>query len=126
MALLEELSQRLGSIADKAGVETIFGQPKQAGDVTVIPIGRVAVSFGIGGGKGKGQQGEEQQGEGEGGGTGGRVTVTPVAVLEVRGDDTYLRPVIDENRIIKYVAIIGGILAFWFGISFARLFKKSK
>ena len=57
--------------------ETVIGDPIEAGGVTIIPVSKVSVGFGIGGAKAS-----EKNREGEG--TGGGVLIEPVAFIVVR------------------------------------------
>ncbi len=57
--------------------ETVVGEPIVAGGVTIIPVSKVSVGFGIGGTKA-----QEKNREGEG--TGGGVQIEPVAFIVVR------------------------------------------
>lgn len=57
--------------------ETVVGEPIKAGGVTLIPVSRVSVGFGVGGAKS-----DEKNREGEG--TGGGVLIEPVAFIAIR------------------------------------------
>jgi sporulation protein YtfJ len=57
--------------------ETVVGEPIKAGGVTIIPVSKVSVGFGIGGAKI-----HEKNREGEG--TGGGVLIEPVAFIAIR------------------------------------------
>jgi sporulation protein YtfJ len=57
--------------------ETVVGEPIQAGGVTLIPVSKVSVGFGVGGAK----TGEKSR---EGEGTGGGVLIEPVAFIAIR------------------------------------------
>ena len=63
--------------------ETVFGEPFQAGDVTLIPVNSVKVGFGFGNGKAK---------KNNGSGGGGGVVMTPVAFIVVNGTDVTIHP----------------------------------
>jgi sporulation protein YtfJ len=70
--------------------ETVVGEPITAGDVTVIPVSKVSVGFGIGGGKAL-----EKNREGEG--TGGGVMIEPVAFIIIREKKVELLSLKKEN-----------------------------
>ena len=70
--------------------ETVVGEPIKAGGVTVIPVSKVSVGFGIGGGKVG-----EKSGEGEG--TGGGVMIEPVAFIVIRENKVELLSMKKEN-----------------------------
>jgi len=80
--LVDELLERIGkTVGDKANVSTVFGEPVERGDVTVIPVAKTRFGFGGGGGSGE----HEGQG-GSGGGGGGAAYVSPIGYIEVRGE----------------------------------------
>ncbi len=59
--------------------ETVFGEPYQLGEVTLIPVNSVKVGFGFGAG--------DAQKKLDGSGGGGGVLLTPVAFVVVRDGD---------------------------------------
>ncbi|HEU4760413.1 MAG TPA: spore germination protein GerW family protein [Dehalococcoidia bacterium] len=91
------VSDLLDRIRGSARVEVVYGEAKEIGDKTIIPVAVVAYGFGAGAGGGTSPIGE---GSGGGGGGGGVVRVQPVGVLEVTQDDTRLVPVLDWTRIV--------------------------
>lgn len=56
--------------------ETVFGEPYQVGEVTLIPVNSVKIGFGFGTG--------QNTKDGEGGGGGGGVLLTPEAFLVIK------------------------------------------
>ena len=96
------VSGLLERIKGSAKVEVIYGEPREIGEKTVIPIAAVAYGFGAGAGARSGGPGGDgaSGGSGSGGGGGGGVRVQPVGVLEVTPDETRLVPVLDWTRII--------------------------
>lgn len=96
------VSELLDRIKGSAKVEVVFGEPREIGDKTIIPVAAVAYGFGAGAGGGMGERpgGDGASGGGSGSGGGGGVRVHPVAVLEVTGDETRMVPVFDWTRII--------------------------
>jgi uncharacterized spore protein YtfJ len=96
--IVNELVER---IKGSAKVEVVYGEPREIGDKTIIPVAVVAYGFGAGaGGGGAGPSGDGAIGSGGGGGGGGGVRVHPVGVLEVTADETRLVPILDWTRII--------------------------
>ena len=126
MRISEEATKKISEIADKARSETIYGESREIGETTIIPVGRVTINFGFGGGQGKGGSGSGEEGEGEGAGAGGRVTVSPVAIIRVRESSEEVIPIVDQNQVAKFRAIVLGIVAFWVGLAVARLMKRKK
>ena len=114
--MFEEMLNRLGEIHGRATVKSVFGEPYQVNGRTIIPVAKVSFGFGFGGGRGT-AKGDRPQGSGDGetgaggagGGAGGRVSVRPVAVLEVGADGTKVRPIVDVLRL----ALAGMMLAAW-------------
>lgn len=109
--MLEEMLNRIGQMHERAAVKTVFGEPYQVDGRTVIPVAKVCYAFGVGAGRGNAKinGGTESGGGGEGGGGGGGVSVRPVAVLELSGTETRLKPIVDVTR----VAIAGMALLAW-------------
>ena len=66
-------------------IETVVGEPLQAGDAMLVPIHRIRMGFGAAslGAGGHGEQGEGQYG---GRGVGGGVQIEPIAVVSVSKD----------------------------------------
>ena len=96
--IVSELVER---IKGSAKVEVVYGEPREIGEKTIIPVAVVAYGFGAGaGGRGAGPSGDGAIGSGGGGGGGGGVRVHPVGVLEVTADETRLVPILDWTRII--------------------------
>ncbi len=93
------VSDILERIRGSARVEVVYGEPREIGDKTIIPVSVVAYAFGAGAGEGAGGEGAES-GAGRGGGGGGAVRVQPVGVLEVTAEETRLVPILDWTRII--------------------------
>ncbi len=93
------VSGLLERIKGSAKVEVVYGEPREIGEKTIIPVAAVAYGFGAGAGAGPGGLGGDGASGGSGGGGGG-VRVQPVGVLEVTPDETRLVPVLDWTRII--------------------------
>lgn len=103
---VEELLRRVSQFQEKATVKTVFGEPYQVDGRTLIPVANVRYMFGMGMGRGISQK---QEGSGEGGGGGGGMTIRPVAVLEVSGQETKVKPIPDTTRL----ALAGMALVAW-------------
>lgn len=101
--LADTLLEKLRWIAQ---AETVVGKPVQTGDVTIIPVSRVSLGFGIGG----------HQGRGEMTGSGGGAQVDPVAFLVVQGQDVRVLPVHKDNTLAQKVYelvpdVLAGLMA---------------
>lgn len=107
---VEELLNRIGQVHEKATVKTVFGEPMQVDGRTIVPVARVRYVFGLGMGRGNVDSKDgPSAGGGEGGGGGGGVTVRPIAVLEVSGQETKVKPIPDVTRL----ALAGIALVAW-------------
>ncbi len=96
--IVNELVERMKG---SAKVEVVYGEPREIGEKTIIPVAVVAYGFGAGAGGGSGgPSGDGAIGSGGGGGGGGGVRVHPIGVLEVTADETRLVPILDWTRII--------------------------
>ncbi len=104
------VSQIAERVSGSARVETVYGEARQVGAKTVIPVAKVEYFFGAGAGGGVNPSVGDgnRAASGGGGGGGGGVRVRPVGLLEVTEDGTRLVPVIDWTRIITTgIAVFG-------------------
>ena len=106
--MLEEMLNRIGQVHDRASVKTVFGEPFQVNGRTIVPVAKVQYGFGFGVGRSKEKEKEEEE-SGEGGGGGAGVSIRPIAVLEITGQETKVKPVVDVTRL----ALAGMLLAAW-------------
>ncbi|WP_232686729.1 spore germination protein GerW family protein [Halobacterium zhouii] len=105
----EDTSSTFSSIverlADAGHVDSVYGEPIERGDRTVIPVARVAWGFGGGGGESEREdetaEGEEREQGGSGYGVGGGVSATPVGALELADDDTRFVRYGDRKKFLK-------------------------
>ncbi len=120
--IVNELVER---IKGSAKVEVVFGEPREIGDKTIIPVAAVTYGFGAGAGSGAGERpgsdGSSRAGSGGGSGGGGGVRVRPVGVLEVTAEETRLVPVLDWTRII-----VRGLTLFGAWMLVRALFRRRK
>lgn len=86
MSLSEILKTALDQIQYIAKTKTVFGEPIQVGDVTLIPVSKVSVGFAAGGAN-------SEKRSGAGTGTGGGVQVTPVALISISDGKVQIHPV---------------------------------
>ena len=94
--LVEQLTERLGTYAR---AETVFGEPVERGDVTIIPVAGVIGGFG-GGANGEGQ---------DGGGGGG--LISPLGYIEVTNAGTRFRPTWDPHLVLLAILALVRIVA---------------
>ncbi len=83
--LLSSIMAELKHIADS---ETIVGKPVALGDVSVVPVTRLMVGFGVGGGEGE----SDKKGQGFGGGGAGGARVEPVGFIVIGEDKVSFLP----------------------------------
>jgi uncharacterized spore protein YtfJ len=83
--ILHQMSESLGSTAT---VKSVFGEPIQVGDKTVVPVARVGYGFGGGFGAAPKRLAKGEGEKSEGGGGGGGVLATPAGALEITADST--------------------------------------
>lgn len=98
-----DLLERLIAVGD-AG--TVFSQPVESGEYTVITAAeaRVAMGYGFGGGGGSDSREETDDksgavGYGGGGGGGGASVARPVAIIEIGPHGARVEPIIDPTKI---------------------------
>jgi Sporulation protein YtfJ (Spore_YtfJ) len=84
---LERLADRMGG---RAGVQAVFGEPIQHGDLTVVPVARIRWVFGGGAGSGADAAGDGGSGSGGGGG----VSAEPIGYLEIGPVGASFEPIV--------------------------------
>jgi len=84
------LLEKLKGIAQ---TDTVVGQPIVADDVTLVPVSRVSVGFGLGGASGKGEVA----------GSGGGLTVEPIAFIVIQNGTTKVVSLTQEKDIFGKV-----------------------
>lgn len=103
---VEDLLRRLGPKA-------VFGEPVQAGEVTVIPVAEVRLGFGFGFGSGRTTRSQASESEeGSGGGSGGAGKVVPRGYIRMAPEGTRFEPIIDPMRMAMMAFAFSGWLAF--------------
>jgi len=109
MSPLEGLmDSTLKNIKNLVDVNTIIGDPIKAGEVTIIPVSKVAFGFGSGGSSfgGKPEVGDENFG----GGAGGGVSISPVAFLVVSGSSVKMINVDQSSPLDRLVDMAPDVL----------------
>jgi uncharacterized spore protein YtfJ len=110
-------------------VRSVFGEPVQQGDTTVIPVARISGRGGGGGGSGggsagggpgggpgagqPGQGGGGPGGSGDGSGGGLALRARPAGVFALRDGQVRWRPAVDVNMIIAggQLVMVAAVLA---------------
>lgn len=125
----EKLNRLLTESKANADVRLAFGESRQVGEKTIIPVANVTWGGGSGFGTSiSGQKAEaepEGAGPGEaGGGQGSGFRVRPMAVLEVTPTETKIRPVVDTTSIALAGIILGGWNVFWITWALKAILRK--
>jgi uncharacterized spore protein YtfJ len=100
------IARQLDRTRDLLAVRSIFSEPYQLGDVTVIAVARI--SGGAGGGGGEGTDDDQS---GSGFGTGFGVHAKPVGVYRIRDGEVDWRPSVDVNQVIRGSQFLAGVAA---------------
>ena len=87
------MSTTMQKIREMVDVNTIVGQPIQAGEVTIIPVSKVSFGFASGGSDFTSKNQKPDADNSFGGGSGAGVNIAPIAFLIVKGDSVKLLPV---------------------------------
>lgn len=102
--LMGETMEKIHTLVD---VNTIIGQPIQAGEVTIIPVSKVSFGFGCGGSDFTAKEQKPEADNAFGGGSGAGVSIAPIAFLVVRGETVKLLPVVPPEgaaeRVVEMV-----------------------
>ena len=125
----DTLNRLLSESKLSADVRLAFGESRQVGEKTIIPVASVA--WGGGSGFGMGRRGLSRQDEtaelkpnGPTSGQGSGFRVRPLAVLEVSPTETKIRPVVDSTRIALAGIFLGGWNVFWIARMLQAIFRK--
>lgn len=130
--MLDQILNKIGQISERATVKTVFGEPYQVDGRTVVPVAKVSYGFGFGAGRGSAKESEENESAGvndmvaggrsagTGGGGGGRVSVRPVAVLEMSAAGTGVRPIVDVTKIALAAMALVAWNVFWISYTVRR------
>ncbi|MGQ9681002.1 MAG: GerW family sporulation protein [Anaerolineae bacterium] len=111
------------------GVETVFGEPVQAGDRVIIPVAETGMAGGLGFGQGPAGDGEQARQQPRtlalGGGAGGGASTRPVAAIIVTPNDVLVRPIVDVGKLaLNGIATSAGL---WKGaIEFVRALRHGR
>jgi uncharacterized spore protein YtfJ len=98
--LVDELLDRIGqTVGQKAQVSTVFGEPVERDNVTVIPVAKTRFGFGGGGGSGS-----REGNEGTGGGGGGGAVISPFGYIELRDGSAEFKPISTPLSVVTFVA----------------------
>lgn len=121
--MLEQILDRIAQIHERATVKTVFGEPYQVNGRTMVPVAKISYGFGFGAGRGEAKEhgADKPGGGGAGGGGGGRVSVRPVAVLEMSAADTKVRPIVDVTRIALAAMALVAWNIFWISYTARRI-----
>ena len=106
------MSTTMEKLREIAKVDTIIGQPIQAGAVTIIPISRLSVGFASGGSDFTSKNQKPEHDNAFGGGSGAGMNLSPVAFLIVKGDTVRLMPVAPPaaNTVDRVVELVPEVI----------------
>ena len=101
----------LSGAQDAMSVRRVFGDPIQAGDVTLVPVAVIA------GGGGGGSKSAAETGAGFG------LSARPAGVFTISGGDVRWRPAVNVNRAILggqvvgivAIGVVGALVRLWLG-----------
>jgi uncharacterized spore protein YtfJ len=98
MELQTKLFDPLAQAIEQLSVANIFGEPRQEGDTTLIPVAETSVMFGYGYGSGEGPEGAER-GSGSGGGGGLRGGAKPRGFIKISPKGVHYEPAVNPTLI---------------------------
>ena len=106
------MSTTMEKLREIAKVDTIIGQPIQAGAVTIIPISRLSVGFASGGSDFTSKNQKPEHDNAFGGGSGAGMSLSPVAFLIVKEDSVRLMPVAPPaaNTVDRVVELVPEVI----------------
>ena len=106
------MNTTMEKLREIAKVDTIIGQPIQAGAVTIIPISRLSVGFASGGSDFTSKNQKPEHDNAFGGGSGAGMSLSPVAFLIVKEDSVRLMPVAPPaaNTVDRVVELVPEVI----------------
>lgn len=120
---LEKMFAAVDGLQNTASARAVLGEPQQVEGRILIPVAAVRTGLALG----FSQDADDQQElpTGPAGGTGGGTSVRPVAIIEIAGGETTIKPIVDEARIsMAGLALIAWIV-FWLATTLRCIFGKS-
>ncbi len=112
---LSTVTEPIENMMKRLTVNTVFGEPIQTENQTVIPVATVSYGFGYGAGWGSGTaeagEGEQPAQAGEGGGQGGGAMgkAVPFGALLITADGVHFEAAMDP----KVIALAGIAMVAW-------------
>lgn len=88
------MSATLEKIKFMADANTVVGRPIVTDDVTIIPISRLVLGFGVGGTDFYSKNQKPESANCFGGGSGAGMNVEPIAFLVIRGENVRVLPLL--------------------------------
>jgi uncharacterized spore protein YtfJ len=132
-AKVQSFLDALADLRDTANADAVFGEPTTVEGRTVIPVAKVTYVFGMGVGRGMvpaaadaeeaTQDAAEKGGSGAGG---GGVMAHPLAVIEVTPEGTWVKPVIDEQKLALAAGLLGAWVVVWLARTLVRIFGQPR
>ncbi len=112
MKTQEFIRSVMDKLQSNANVKTVYGDPVETQEKTIIPVARIA--YGFGGGFGEGHKDRKETAAddlgGEGGGGGSGLMVRPIGVVEVTKEKTEF-VALRSNKKLLQAAAVGGVIA---------------
>ncbi len=122
---VDELMNRFSDMQGRATARSVFGEPLKVDGRTIIPVAQVRAAFGVGMGRGSTPK-AEGTGTGEGGGGGGGITVRPIAIVEIDGQETKVKPIPDVTRLALAGMALVAWNVFWITYTIRRAVKRKQ
>jgi uncharacterized spore protein YtfJ len=128
-----EMLERITGVIHDADVNKVFGNPRELGGRTLIPVAEVSYGFGAGYGvtesgeetelsEKPGEELEETAATGAGGGGGAGARVRPLAYIEVGSEGTTITPIEDEQKITLAGILLAAWIFGWIGLVIKEIF----
>jgi uncharacterized spore protein YtfJ len=128
----DELVRVVGGIPQELGASACFGEPVVRDGHTLIPVARVNFGYGLGFGGGSGSNIKPSHngdtgdtGEGGGGGGGGGGSASPVAVIDISGDNIVIQPIRDQTRVELASFALAAWASFWLFLTVRTIWRET-
>jgi uncharacterized spore protein YtfJ len=109
----QTVEQIMSQLVNVARADTVFGQPMERGNATVIPCSEVSVGLGLG--SGSGPIDEKGNSTGGGYGAGGGARGRPIAAIIITQEGARVEPIMDMTKISLAALSTVAFMLLWLG-----------
>ena len=144
MEALDSIFERIDRMSEEVNVDAVFGEPREAGEHTLIPVASVKYGFGVGSGTAEGmespaaeidvelgeaeepEEGAKPGGKAQGAGGGAGAKARPLAYIDIGPDGVSVKSIMDEQTIALAGILLSAWAVGWLAVVLKTLFSPRK